>query len=56
MPAVRSLTSKHYARVIETIVLFSEIRSSCSWYIKKKLLYIVITRALLGYLCNTPTV
>ena len=36
------MASKRYARVVKIIVLFSKIMPSYSYYIKKKLLYIVI--------------
>ena len=42
MPFIRSLASKRRAHVVGTIILLSEIMLSCSWCVKKKLLYIAI--------------
>ena len=42
MPFVRSLVSKHYAHIVTVILLLSEIMPSYSYYIKKKLVHIII--------------
>ena len=42
MPPVKSIVSKCRTRVVKTIVSLSEIMPSCSYYAKKKLLYIAI--------------
>ena len=39
---IRSLASKHYAYIVILILLLSEIMPIYSYYIKKKLVYIII--------------
>ena len=48
MPLVKSTASKRCTRIVKTIVLLSKIMPSYSYYIEKKLLYIVNT-ALFSY-------
>ena len=43
MPSVRFSISKHHAHVVAVILLLGEIMLIYSRYIKKKLVYIVIT-------------
>ena len=47
MPFVRSLVSKYYAHIVAVIFLLSEIMPTCSRYILKGFVYIIII-ALLG--------
>ena len=47
MPPIRSLTSKCYTYTITTLLSLSKIMPFYSYYIKKKLVYIIIV-ALLG--------
>ena len=42
MPFIRSLASKHCTYIILVILSLSEIIPTCSHYIKKKLVYVVI--------------
>ena len=42
MPSVKATASKRHARIVKTIVLLSKIIPSCSHYMEKKLLYIII--------------
>ena len=43
MPAIRSSTSKCYALLTSSIAFNGEIMSPCSYYLKKGLVYIIIT-------------
>ena len=43
MPAVRLIVSKYYTLFISSIAFNGEIISPCSYYIKKGLVYIIIT-------------
>ena len=43
MPTIRSLASKYCTLFISSIILNSEIISPCSYYMKKGLVYIIIT-------------
>ena len=43
MPPIRSTTFKHYTYIIALILLLSKIIFTYSYYIKKGLVYIVIT-------------
>ena len=46
MPPIRSLASKYlayYSKLIAIILLFSKIIPTCSYYIEKGLVYIIIT-------------
>ena len=42
MPPIRSLASERYTYIIAVILLFSKIMPSCSCYMEKKLVYIII--------------
>ena len=42
MPFIRSLVSKYYIKLVSTIILLGEIIPSYSYYVKRRLLYIVI--------------
>ena len=42
MPSIRSLASKHHAYIVAVIFLFSKIMPTCSCYMEKKLVCIVI--------------
>ena len=42
MPFIRSSASKRWAKLVSTIILLGEIMPSCSYYIKRRLLYIAI--------------
>ena len=43
MPAVRYLAFKYYTLLTSSITYNSEIISPCSYYIKKGLVYVIIT-------------
>ena len=43
MPPIRSSVFKRRAKLVSTIILLGEIMPSCSRYIKRRLLYIIIT-------------
>ena len=43
MPAIRSLAFKYYTLLISSIIFNGEIMSPCSYYVKKKLVYVTIT-------------
>ena len=43
MPSIRSLAFKYYIKLISIIVLLGETMPSYLCYIKRKLLYIIIT-------------
>jgi hypothetical protein len=46
MPPIRSLAFKcltYYSKLVAVILLLSEIMPSCSCYLKKGLVYIIIT-------------
>ena len=42
MPPIRSLASAYCTKLVAVILLLSEIIPSCSYYIEKKLVYIII--------------
>ena len=48
MPFIRSSVSKHWAKLISIIILLGKIMPSYFYYIKRRLLYIIII-ALFGY-------
>ena len=43
MPPTRSSASRHYNKLITLILSISKVMPSCSYYIKKGLVYIIIT-------------
>ena len=42
MPFIRSLAFKRHTKLVSTIIPLSKIMPSCSRYIERKLLYIII--------------
>ena len=43
MPFIRSSASERWAKLVSTIILLGEIMPSCLYYIKRRLLYIILT-------------